>query len=112
MGIPANIDASKIGDTSVVGIFPHGAADCGAEELAGNVWEWCSTRYQKYPLPDDLSAETLDTVNENSTYVLRGGSWNYPRALARCAYRVINYPARRYGIFGFRVVRLFSLPSS
>jgi len=41
--IEANIDESAIGGTSVVGIFPHGAAGCGAEEMGGNVWEWCST---------------------------------------------------------------------
>ena len=30
-----------IGRTSAVGVFPHGAADCGALDMAGNLWEWC-----------------------------------------------------------------------
>jgi formylglycine-generating enzyme required for sulfatase activity len=47
--IQANTSESRIGGTSVVGIFPHGAAACGAEELSGNVWEWCSTPRLKYP---------------------------------------------------------------
>jgi formylglycine-generating enzyme required for sulfatase activity len=59
--IPANTRESGIGGTSVVGLFPHGAAACGAEELTGNVWEWCSTADQEYPLPADLAAENIDS---------------------------------------------------
>ena len=87
----ANIDASTIGGTSVAGIFPHGAAACGAEELSGNVREWCSTPYLTYPFSGEVSAESLYTGNKssNETYVLRGGSWNSSRDCARCAYRLV-----------------------
>ncbi len=105
---PANTRESKIGDTSVVGIFPAGAADCGAEELAGNVWEWCSTPYQEYPLPADLQPETLDTFNKERTYVLRGGSWAYDRSHARCGARYSIYPLFVSDIIGVRLARLFS----
>lgn len=85
----ANTTESRIGGTSVVGIFPYGAADCSAEELAGNVWEWCSSRYQDYPLPDEVIAETIYISEEyyNKRCVLRGGSWldgaSYARGVSR-----------------------------
>ena len=107
--IQANTSESRIGGTSVVGIFPHGAAACGAEELAGNVWEWCSTPYLEYPFKDEVSAESLYTKNKRAgRYVLRGSSWYYPRVLAYCACRYDLNPVLGYDILGFRLARLFS----
>jgi formylglycine-generating enzyme required for sulfatase activity len=108
--IQANIDESKISGTSVVGIFPHGAAACGAEELAGNVWEWCSTPPLKYPFKGEVSAESLYTKNKRAggTYVLRGGSWHSLRVRARCACRDANGPVLVNVNGGFRLARLFS----
>ncbi len=113
-GIQANIDESEIGGTSVVGIFPHGAAACGAEELAGNVWEWCSTPMLNYPFKGEVTAESLYTENKRAirSYVLRGGSWYSSRDIARCAYRDHNNPDLDRDSYGFRLARLFSLPSS
>ena len=110
-GIPANINESKIGGTSAVGSFPHGLAACGAEDLAGNVWEWCSTPPTSYPWQTEVSAETLYTGNKraSSTYVLRGGAWANDRVYARCAYRVDDDPHSDDGSHGFRLARLFSL---
>lgn len=116
--IRANTDESGIGGTSVVGIFPHGAAACGAQDMAGNVWEWCSTPPVRYPFKGEVDAETLYTANKrvSDTYVLRGGSWGYNRADARCAYRVGfgrgSTPDFYYDHNGFRLARLFSLESS
>ncbi len=108
--IPANIDESKVGGTTAVGIFPQGRATCGAEELAGNVWEWCSTPYQRYPLPEDLSPETIDTTEDykDRTYVLRGGSWFTGQSDARCAYRLHSLPVNLYYFYGFRLAHSFS----
>ena len=36
-----------IGGTSPVGIFPTGDAECGASDMAGNVWEWTSSLWDK-----------------------------------------------------------------
>ncbi|MCG8348939.1 MAG: SUMF1/EgtB/PvdO family nonheme iron enzyme [Chloroflexales bacterium] len=113
-GIPANIAASEINATSVVGIFPHGAAACGAEEMAGNVWEWCNTPFVVYPFKGAVSAESPYNQNKRAikTYVLRGGSWYYDRDYARCAYRNDLNPDIDAGAYGFRLAHLFSLPSS
>ncbi|MCX7790137.1 MAG: SUMF1/EgtB/PvdO family nonheme iron enzyme [Chloroflexaceae bacterium] len=112
--IRANTSESGIDGTSVVGIFPHGAAACDAQDMAGNVWEWCSTPLVPYPFEGEVDAETLYTANKRAskTYVLRGGSWNSYRVNARCAYRFADYPGGVTGIFGLRLARLFSLPSS
>ena len=109
--IQANTSESRIDGTSVVGIFPHGAAACGAEELAGNVWEWCSTPYLKYPLTSEVGAESLYTKNKraDSIYVLRGGSWNFHRDYARCACRYgVRFPDLVLDTRGIRLARLFS----
>ncbi len=108
--IQANVDGSKIRGTSVVGIFPHGVAACGAEELGGNVWEWCSTRKVDYPFTGEVSTENLYNQSKYSknTYVLRGGSWDYDPDNARCAYRADNNPAISNDSSGFRLAFLFS----
>jgi formylglycine-generating enzyme required for sulfatase activity len=110
MSIQANTFQSGIGGTSVVGIFPHGAAACGAEELSGNVWEWCSTPYLEYPFEDEVIAESLYTKNKRAggTYVLRGGSWSHGRDVARCACRLDYSLGHGDDRFGFRLARLFS----
>lgn len=112
--IQANTSESQIRSTSVVGIFPHGAAACGAEELSGNVWEWCSTPMLNYPFKGEVSAESLYTGNKraDSTYVLRGGSWNILRVNARCADRDGYFPHYVFDSSGFRLARLFSSSSS
>lgn len=107
--IRANTFESGINQPSVVGIFPHGAAACGAEDMAGNVWEWCSTPYLSYPLGDEVAAESLHKRTKDANYVLRGGSWYYDRDNARCAYRIPNPPAHDRGNWGVRLARTFSL---
>jgi formylglycine-generating enzyme required for sulfatase activity len=59
--------------------------------MAGNVWEWCRNEY-------DDSGE--------SRRLLRGGSWNYRRDLARAAYRFHYHPGSRNYNFGLRLVRV------
>jgi formylglycine-generating enzyme required for sulfatase activity len=112
--IRANTQESKLAGTSVVGIFPHGAAACGAEEMAGNVWEWCSTPYAKYteyPTPEKMVAYTVDTTRAKQgsrTYVLRGGSWSRRQSGARCVCRAPGHPDFLFDGLGVRLARLFS----
>lgn len=111
--IQANTSESEIGGTSVAGIFLQGAAACGAQDMAGNVWEWCSTKYQPYPLRAlKITSEMLDSYKNQAQYVLRGGSWFNSRSIARCAYRNFYDPLNATGSFGFRLARAFSSSSS
>jgi len=84
-----------------VGSFPSGASWCGAQDLAGNVWEWCADWYGDYsstPVTNPTGPATGDYR------VLRGGSWsNYIEDYCRGACRNNgNYPTYWVDFIGFR----------
>jgi formylglycine-generating enzyme required for sulfatase activity len=69
--------------TTPVGTYPTGASPYGALDMAGNVWEWCLSRWANpYAHP-----ENNDPVGE-SDRVVRGGSWYNADYQARCSYRL------------------------
>jgi len=98
-----NCKMSEIGHTSAVGLFPEGRAECGAEDLAGNVWEWCATkRTEDYR---DYEVSASDDPEGDDLRVLRGGSWFYGApGYLRAAGRYVGVPGGRNGNVGFRVV--------
>lgn len=83
-----NTRESKIGTTTPIGKYGMpGASPCGAEDLAGNVWEWTlSSR--------DSSAQER---------VLRGGSWFIGSRYARSAYRDVYRSDLVLSSNGFRL---------
>ena len=97
-----NINDSGIGSTSAVGLFPNGNALCGAADMSGNVWEWCSTQwlsnYEKY------QERVKEDLEGDSGRVLRGGSFNDDDRFARCACRLNDFPLYRNFDIGFRVL--------
>ena len=97
-----NILETGIGHTSAVGIFPDGAAKCGAMDMAGNVWEWCRTQHRKDYR--DYERQEEDTLEGISARVLRGGGWPLNADFARCACRYGCSPDAWYWGIGFRVV--------
>ena len=68
----------------------------GAEDMAGNLWEWCLNKF------DDLDHTEVDATNDPR--VLRGGSWNLTPGLLRSALRSWSYAGSRGYDFGFRLV--------
>lgn len=78
------------------GDSPYGAAD-----MAGNVFEWCSSAYKSYPYDPNDGREDL-SGGDNVIRILRGGSWYTDRKWARGAYRGRNNPRLRDDLRGFR----------
>ncbi|MBI3947775.1 MAG: SUMF1/EgtB/PvdO family nonheme iron enzyme [Armatimonadetes bacterium] len=67
--------------TAPVGSFPGGASPYGCLDMAGNVWEWCSSTYNPYPYNADDEREDPSGIR---VCVIRGGGFRNgePRYLA------------------------------
>lgn len=86
-----------------VGSRPSGASWCGCLDLAGNVWEWCSTAHHPYPYSASDEREDGSGIEKR---VCRGGSWSYGGENVCCgAYRCYVAPVGRLNLIGFRVAR-------
>jgi formylglycine-generating enzyme required for sulfatase activity len=96
----ANYDDTGIGTTSPVGCFPSGASIYGVEDLSGNVWEWCQTKWEE----DYEGYQGHNGLGGSSSRVLRGGSFYDSVGGVRCAYRRRFNPSFRLRSLGFRVV--------
>jgi formylglycine-generating enzyme required for sulfatase activity len=83
--------------TSAAGMYPHGASPCGAQDMSGNVWEWCLNSYDD---PAYIKPEGA------STRVVRGGSWSLFVGFAAARVRYWYYPDFRNDSSGLRVVVL------
>jgi formylglycine-generating enzyme required for sulfatase activity len=88
-------------ESSPVGAFPRGASPFGIEDMAGNVWEWCSDYFEPY--------KALPKVNPHgpphgARRVYRGGSWKSRFASLRATTRNANAPNYSCNDLGFRIV--------
>ena len=83
--------------TAPVGTYPIGASPYGVLDMAGNVWEWVSSRYQDYPYSalEDLSVGIFNRV-------LRGGAWPNLDYSLRSTYRDWINPSSANFSIGFR----------
>ncbi|MCG3209827.1 MAG: Hercynine oxygenase [Anaerolineae bacterium] len=91
----ANYNETQIGATSAVGCFPQGKSPFGGRDMAGNVDEWCRTKYWQ---PDD------NCLQGNDSRVLRGGTFGDTPQGVHCAYRGGDSPYYMYNHRGLRVV--------
>jgi hypothetical protein len=87
-----NSDTSALGVTSPVGLFPRARqAQLGAEDLAGNVWDWCDSFYDQRHGTD-------------APRVLRGGAFYDRAGVLRASFRGWYGPRIRLRVIGFRCV--------
>jgi formylglycine-generating enzyme required for sulfatase activity len=100
------------GRTAPVGQYPGGDSPYGVGDMAGQVWEWCSTIWggpgeePKFGYP--YKYDDREVLEVEDTRILRGGSWIDGAGACRCSHRFRYSP--RYGDYnrGFRCAR--SLP--
>jgi formylglycine-generating enzyme required for sulfatase activity len=88
-------------ESSPVGAFPFGASPFGMEDMAGNVWEWCSDYLEQYRGTPKVNPRGPANGTKR---IYRGGSWksrfNSLRATARNS-NMANYSCND---LGFRIV--------
>ncbi len=101
------INAGK--STWPVGSFPAGTSWCGADDMAGNVWEWCNDWYGDYSQMSQLNPiGPLQGVQ----HIIRGGAWygNSCNSFGRGAFRNGILPTGFNDLTGFRCIKVNSVP--
>jgi formylglycine-generating enzyme required for sulfatase activity len=96
-----------------VGSFSAGASLYSVLDMAGNVWEWCATKYGKR-YPYDISEDEWNKAYLEGTdpRTLRGGAYYSGRTSVRGAYRSSNVPRLRSLVIGVRVARRSPRPDA
>jgi formylglycine-generating enzyme required for sulfatase activity len=90
-------------ETTEVAQFP--ANSFGLYDMHGNVWEWCEDDWHgNYEgAPNDGSA-WLESSREETSKLLRGGSWYFTPRNCRSASRYYDRRGGRVNAVGFRVL--------
>jgi formylglycine-generating enzyme required for sulfatase activity len=81
------------------------ANEFGLYDMHGNVWEWCQDYWHANYIDAPIDGSAWETISSNNTSrVLRGGSYNDLADLCRSADRLGLAPDRHYNLSGFRLV--------
>ncbi len=97
----------NVKDTTPVGQYPKGKSPYGCLDMAGNVWEWCSSAWgtngdkPDFGYPYKVGDGREDLTRTDVLRIFRGGYWSNNPSYVRCAFRNrLNY---YYYNVGFRV---------
>jgi formylglycine-generating enzyme required for sulfatase activity len=102
----ANCGGTDVRACSALGCFTGGVSPYGVEELGGNTYEWCRTKWT----PSYSGYEPDEDLGGDAQRVLRGGAfWDMDRYL-RCSYRMAHPPGTQAPYFGIRIVVAPSVP--
>jgi gamma-glutamyl hercynylcysteine S-oxide synthase len=87
-----------------VGEHPSGASRIGAEDLAGNVWEWTSSPFLPYHGFEAFPYDGYSKDHMKGEHrVCRGGSWATAAPILRRSFRNWYVPGYRAGFLGLRL---------
>jgi formylglycine-generating enzyme required for sulfatase activity len=92
----ANTSESGLGQITAVGMFPGGAALCGAMDMSGNIWEWCINEFKTPDITDTTSGKWKP---------VRGGAFYLGAVQATTTSREYFSPINQFAFTGFRLVR-------
>ncbi len=87
-----NSEESGIGGVTPVDQFPDGRSPYGCHDMAGNIWEWTNSWYDK----------------DKDDKILRGGSFFLGSYGCRCAARFYDHPYFGVRYVGFRCARIYT----
>jgi iron(II)-dependent oxidoreductase len=101
--IHANLD-QLAGGTARAGSLPRSASPTGCEQMLGDVWEWTSSTFDRYPGFSAYPYPEYSEVFFGEGYrVLRGGSWATRARVATVPFRNWDLPQRRQIFAGLRL---------
>lgn len=103
----SNMDRLDLRVTMAVGSFPNGRSWCGAEDMAGNVWEWTADGYEADAYWHAARVDPF-TPPSGPLRVIRGGAWGGTPGGSvgdlRCARRTSWPAANRKLSHGVRII--------
>jgi gamma-glutamyl hercynylcysteine S-oxide synthase len=102
-GTHANLD-QLAGGTARAGSLPRSASPVGCEQMLGDVWEWTSSAFDRYPGFTAYPYREYSEVFFGEDYrVLRGGSWATRARVTTVPFRNWDFPQRRQIFAGLRL---------
>jgi iron(II)-dependent oxidoreductase len=101
----ANLDQLSFG-CAPAGAYADTAAESGAVQMLGDVWEWTSSDFTAYPGFEAFPYPEYSEVFYGDEHkVLRGGAWATRRSVIRTSFRNWDLPIRRQVFAGIRCAR-------
>jgi len=98
----ANLGQGRLGPEPV-GTYPEGRSPVGCVAMEGDVWEWTSSGFERWPGTKAFPYREYSEVFYGGDYrVLRGGSWATHPSAARGTFRNWDHPIRRHIFAGLR----------
>jgi len=94
-----NIGSKQL--TSVNQYSPKGDSPYGLADMVGNIWQWTSSYYWRYPYDPQSRRDKQDYDGRR---VSRGGAYNAPFTKAHCAWRERFAASLRQPNLGFRLI--------
>ena len=110
-----NFKAHGLNQPAAVGIFPQDTAVSGVQDMAGNIQEWCQTRWRNeskeiYTLPYTVDDDREDIEGDFRVWrVIRGGSYALNATELSCHFRDWHFQFSINDVhYGFRVAMSLS----